>query len=75
MNIADWLKQNGTSAKELAEKSGIDYFRLCGIKRGDLLPEPNEIWVIQELTGLGVTLADFVSDAQRNSKLRKIRKK
>lgn len=67
MHIRDWLTQDKKTPLWLSKKLKISYDRMCRIIRGKS-PEPIEIWKIQEITNMEVTLEDFIKVNRRKAK-------
>ena len=53
-NVSRLMEQNGISQNELARRSEVAHSRLSLLIRGDLLPNPADLWNVAE--ALGTTL-------------------
>lgn len=67
-NVSRLMAENGITQNELARRSEVAHSRLSLLIRGDLLPNPADLWNVAE--ALGTTLDGLMaaeSDDRKNS--------
>ena len=53
------MNQSGVSQNELSRRSGVAQSRISLLRKGELLPNPADLWNVAE--ALGVTLDDLMA--------------
>ncbi len=65
-NVSRLIAENGISQNELSRRSEVAHSRLSLLIRGELLPNPADLWNVAE--ALGTTLDGLMADDSERSK-------
>jgi len=72
-NVARLMLANGISQNELARRSEVAHSRLSLLLRGELLPNPADLWNVAE--ALGTTLDGIMTEPDHSKNSYKLPKK
>lgn len=72
-NVSRLMAENGITQNELARRSEVAHSRLSLLIRGDLLPNPADLWNVAE--ALGTTLDGLMAETEDRKNSYKTSKK